>query len=133
MNWLSNFVPTALLIPFLMYAFVKHEVAEWAHERSNGLQGSSATFGMFVDATSLIGTCTMYVFLIAYGYDQNWQKAVGLYAASILIGAVDQFVPVIIRRTSDKWFLFFRLACIAAFYAMLVYLSFQFSWFGFWK
>ncbi len=73
LNWLSNFVPTTLIIPFLGYAFVKHEVAEWAYERSNGLQGSSATFGMFVDTTSLIGTFALYVFLIAYGYDQSWQ------------------------------------------------------------
>ena len=30
-------------------------------------------------------------------------------------------------------FLFFRLACIAVFYVMLIYLSFQFSWFGSWR
>jgi len=132
MKWLGSFVPTVLIIPFFVYAFVQHEVAEWTYERANGLQGSFANFGMFVDTTSLIGTVALYVFLIAYAYDQSWQKAVGLFVASLLIGVVDQFVPVLIRKSGDMAFLLFRLACIAVFYVMLVYLSFQFSWFGFW-
>ena len=90
MNWLSNFLPTALIIPFLVYAFVKHEVAEWAYERGKELQASSASFGLLVYATAAVGSLGLYVLLIAYGYDQGWQKAVGLYVAMLLIGFADQ-------------------------------------------
>jgi hypothetical protein len=65
MNWLSSFLPTTLIIAFLLYAFVHHEVSEWAYERDQGLQGSSASFGLLVDATAAIGSIGLYVLLTA--------------------------------------------------------------------
>jgi hypothetical protein len=128
MSWLSGFLPTALIIPFLLFAFVQHEVAEWAYERGQGLQGSSASFGFLVDTTAAIGQFGLYVLLIAYGYDQGWQKAVGLYAASLLIGLVDQIVPILIKRISAGAFLLFRLVCLGTFYVILTYVCYRLSW-----
>jgi hypothetical protein len=130
MNWLINFVPTVLTIPFLVYAFVHHEVAEWGYERDQGLQGSFASFGLLVDATAAFGGFGLYVLLIAYGYDQGWQKAVGLYLATLLIGLADQIVPVLIKRIDAGAFLLFRLVCLGAFYVVLIYVCCHLSWFG---
>ena len=129
-DWLSTF---PLIIPFLLYAFVQHEVAEWSYERRQGLQGSSASFGMFVDASATFGTFVLYILLIAYAFDHSWQRAIALYVATILIGVVDQVVPVLIKRTGELAFLSFRLVCVAAFYIMLIYICFHLSWFGLWK
>jgi len=129
-DWLSTF---PLLIPFLLYAFVQHEVTEWSYERRQGLQGSSASFGMFVDASATLGTFGLYILLIAYAFDHSWQRAIALYVATILIGVVDQVVPVLIKRTGELAFLSFRLVCVAAFYVMLIYICFHLSWFGLWK
>ncbi len=129
-DWLSTF---PLLIPFLLYAFVHHEVAEWSYERGQGLQGSSASFGLFVDASAALGAFGFYILLIAYAFDHSWQRAIALFVATILIGVVDQVVPVLIKRTSKLAFLSFRLMCVGAFYVMLIYIFFHLSWFGLWK
>jgi|HubBroStandDraft_3_1064219.scaffolds.fasta_scaffold08591_3 hypothetical protein len=129
-DWLRTF---PLIIPFLLYAFVQHEVAEWSYERRQGLQGSFASFGMFVDASATLGTCGLYILLIAYAFDHSWQRAIALYVATILVGVVDQIVPIFIKRTGKLAFLSFRLVCVAAFYVMLIYICFHLSWFGLWK
>ena len=120
MNWLSSFLPTTLIIPFLLYAFVQHEVAEWAYERG----------GLLLDANLAISGFGEYLLLIAYGYDQGWRKAVGLYAATLLIGLVDQIVPIVIKRIGAGMFLFFRLACLGAVYVILIYICYHLSWSG---
>jgi hypothetical protein len=130
MNWLIGFLPTALIVLFLAYAFVQHEVAEWAYERAQGLQESSASFGLLVDATAAIGSVGLYVLLIVYGFDQGWPSAVGLYAATLWIGFADQIVPILIKRISTKAFLLFRLTCLGAFYIILIYICYYLGWFG---
>lgn len=130
MNWLSSFLPRTLIIPFLLYAFVHHEVAEWAYERGQGLQGSSASFGLLVDATAAIGSVGLYVLLIAYAWDQGWQKAIGLYAATLLIGVADQIVPILVKRIGAGEFLLFRLVCLGALCVILIYVCYHLSWFG---
>ena len=129
MTWLIGFVPTTLIIPFIIYEFFNHEVAEWAYERSHGKQGSSAAFGLFVDTSAMIGQFGTYVLLIAYLYDQGWQKALGLYVITLLASLPMYVVPVLLKRT-ETLFLLFRLLCLGVFYVTLLYISYHLSWFG---
>jgi hypothetical protein len=131
MTWLSGFLPTKLIIPFLVYAFFSHEVAEWAYERTHGKQGSSVSFGLVVDTSATIGQFGGYVLLIAYLYDHGWQKALGLFVITLLASLPMQVVPVLIKRTFGEAFLLFRLACLTAFYLTLSYICYHLSWFGF--
>jgi hypothetical protein len=132
MDWLSNCIPTALIIPFLVSAFVAHELAEWSYERGTGLEGSSALFGLFVDLTAMIGQFGNYMLLIAYGYDYGWQKAVGLFVVKLLVGLFDQNIPIRIKRLGFAPFWLFRFLCLGAFFPILIYVCRQLSWFGLW-
>ncbi len=128
-TWLIGFVPTALVIPFLIYGFFNHEVAEWAYERGHGKQGRSAALGLFVDTSATIGQFGTYVLLIAYLYDHGWQKALGIYVISLVASLPMYVVPVLLKR-SEMVFLLFRLLCLAVFYVTLIYISYHLSWFS---
>ena len=127
---LGGFIPTALVIPFLSLDFFTHEISEWAYERTNGVQGSSALFGLLVDTTANVGQIGLYVLLIAYAYDQGWQKALGLYAILFVTGLLMQLVPIVLKRMSPDALLAFRLACLTGVYTTLFLVSYQLSWFG---
>lgn len=132
MAWIDGFLPTTLFTPFLLYSFFSHEVAEWARERDQGLQGSSASFGSFVDLTATVGQFGLYVLLAAYLYDEGWKRTIGLYVITFAIGTVLQFFPLLIKRSSEQAFMVFRLACLAVLYMSLIYICFHLSWFGVW-
>jgi hypothetical protein len=132
MTWLNGFLPTTLIVPFLIYTFFNHEVAEWAHDRSRGMQGSSASVGFFVDVTATIGQFGFYVLLAAYLYDQGWKKTLGLYVVTLAVGLPMQLGPVLVKRSSGGAFLLFRLASLAVLYITLLYICYHLSWFGIW-
>src|ERR1700724_288848 len=104
MSEMDSFFPSALFVPFLILAFVKHEIAEWAYERAHGLQGRSVLFGLVVDTTAAIGQFGGYLLLVAYGYDHGWLKAIALWVITLLIAAVDQIFPVLLKRFAEPVF-----------------------------
>jgi len=132
MAWLNGFLPTTLIVPFLIYTFIGHEVAEWAHDRTRGMKGNSASFGFFVDVTATIGQFGQYVLFAAYLYDQGWKKTLGLYVITLIVGLPMQVGPLLIKRTSGEALLLFRLACLALLYISLLYICYHLSWFGVW-
>src|SRR5258708_4028081 len=83
---LGGFIPTALVIPFLSLDFFTHEISEWAYERTNGVQGSSALFGLLVDTTANVGQIGLYVL------KQSKQSRTPLYPVSPLIRPLRDFV-----------------------------------------
>ena len=128
---LNDFFPGFWLIPFLIYSYFSHEIAEWSYARTKGAMGSSAVFGLFVDVTAIIGQFALYIFIVAYAYDEGWKKAIGLFVLILLLGFLEQFLAVVIKRSLGKLYFLFQIICLGAFYGILSYISYKLTWFGF--
>lgn len=126
---MEAFIPHALVIPFLLYEILQHEMAEWGIIRSKGVVGRSAIWGLFVDLAAGIMGFYGYLLYVAYGYDYGWKQAVGLWAFCFLVTVALQFV--------FAWFMEVRkivwIPLLPIFYAVAIYVSINLSWFDLFK
>jgi hypothetical protein len=120
---------TAILIWSMVLSCARFENQRWIRARMGGLQGSSAWFGLFIDATGLIALVFAVTIAALSLYDFGWRKTAGLLVVTLLGGwcwaAIGAFVAGVVGQL-PLWLIGTVLVYVAA-----IMLFFQFSWFGF--
>jgi hypothetical protein len=79
---------TAILIWSVVLSCARFENQRWIRARMGGLQGSSAWFGLFIDATGLIALVFAVTIAALSLYDFGWRKTAGLLVLTLTWGLV---------------------------------------------
>jgi hypothetical protein len=119
---------STILIWAVVLSCAQFENQRWIRARMGGFRGSSAAFGLFVDATGLIAVVFAVIVAALNLYDFGWRNTVGLLALTLVGGwlwaTMGAFVGALVGKVA-LWMLGTVVVYIAA-----IVLSFQFSWFG---
>ncbi len=118
---MNEFIPSVLIFPFIAYAILQHEMAEWGVIRSNGIIGSSIIFGILIDVAAGIMGFYGWLLYILYAYNFGWKAALGLYIISFISSVAFQFIAVLYRNSK----IFVWAAMLPCFYCLALYLSYK--------
>ena len=95
-----EYITTNIVIAVIFRTIVLGENMRWVRARSQGMRGTSVSFGLFVDWVLIIGQSLWYLFLVAFAFDTSIFSSVILFLVALLTAAVSGLNTL---RTGRDW------------------------------